>query len=176
MVGCSMVAEDLVQDTFVNWFKVERKNIDDAKAYLVSSVRNLSINYLKKKKEELFDNVVPNLPSLRINTDFSYLDIKEEIAESLTIMFKKLPPTERAVFLLKEVFNFDYSELPDIVGKKSENCRKLFSRAQQKLSEEKERFQVEQQKLSSFMTEFKQATLGEFEGLIASLKEDISLS
>ena len=53
IVGCSAVAEDLVQDTFLNWFKKERKEVNDAKAYLISSVRNLSLNHLKKKKDEL---------------------------------------------------------------------------------------------------------------------------
>ncbi|MEO9803658.1 MAG: sigma-70 family RNA polymerase sigma factor [Reichenbachiella sp.] len=175
IVGCSVIAEDLVQDTFLNWFKNERQEVKDAKAYLISSVRNLSLNHLKKKKDELFENLAPNLPSFSINTDISYLDIKHEIASSLAILLKKLAPAERAVFVLKEVFNFEYADLPGIVGKTSDNCRQLLSRAQQKLNQEKERFNLEPQKLSSLIGNFKKATLGEFEGLIKSLKEDIKV-
>ncbi|MDW3208485.1 MAG: sigma-70 family RNA polymerase sigma factor [Reichenbachiella sp.] len=175
IVGCSAIAEDMVQDTFLNWFKNERKEVKDAKAYLISSVRNLSINHLKKKKDELFENFTPNLPSFSINTDISYLDIKQEISESMAVLLKKLAPAERAVFVLKEVFNFDYSDLPAIIGKTSDNCRQLLSRAQQKLNQEKERFTLEPQKLSSLIGNFKKATLGEFEGLIKTLKEDIGM-
>ncbi|SMD34821.1 RNA polymerase sigma factor, sigma-70 family [Reichenbachiella faecimaris] len=173
IVGCSAIAEDMVQDTFLNWFKKERQEVKDAKAYLISSVRNLSINHLKKKKDELFENMTPNLPSFSINADISYLDIKQEISESLAVLLKKLAPAERAVFVLKEVFNFEYSDLPSIIGKTSDNCRQLLSRAQQKLNQEKERFALEPHKLSTLIGNFKKATLGEFEGLIKSLKEDI---
>lgn len=173
IVGCSAIAEDLVQDTFLNWFKNERQEVKDAKAYLISSVRNLSLNHLKKKKDELFENLAPNLPSFSINTDISYLDIKQEISSSLAVLLKKLAPAERAVFVLKELFNFEYADLPVIVGKTSDNCRQLLSRAQQKLNQEKERFTLEPQKLTSLIGNFKKATLGEFEGLIKNLKEDI---
>ena len=173
IVGCSVIAEDMVQDTFLNWFKIERKEVKDAKAYLISSVRNLSLNHLKKKKDELFENLTPNIPSFSLTTDFSYLDLKQEITESLAVLLKKLAPAERAVFVLKEVFNFEYADLPAIVGKTSDNCRQLLSRAQQKLNQEKERFSFEPQKLSSFMSTFKKATLGEFDELIKSLREDL---
>lgn len=173
IVGCSAIAEDMVQDTFFNWFKNERREVKDAKAYLISSVRNLSLNYLKKKKDELFENLAPNLPSFSISPDISYLDIKHEISDSMAVLMKKLAPAERAVFVLKEVFNFEYTDLSAIIGKTSDNCRQLLSRAQQKLTNEKERFNIEPNKLTSMITNFKKATLGEFEGLIKSLKEDI---
>ena len=173
IVGCTAIAEDMVQDTFFNWFKKERSSIEDTKAYLISSVRNLSLNHLKKKKTELLDSMTTNIPSFKTNVDYSYLDLKTEMVESLSVMFKKLPPADRAVFLLKEVFSFDYAELPDILDKTSDNCRQLFSRAQKKLAEEKERFAVDPQHLSSLMQDFKKATLGEFNDLIVRLKNDI---
>lgn len=175
IVGCSTIAEDMVQDTFLNWFKKERQEVKDAKAYLISSVRNLSLNHLKKKKDELFENLAPNLPSFGISADISYLDIRQEISDSMAVLLKKLAPAERAVFVLKEVFNFEYADLQAIIGKTSDNCRQILSRAQQKLSQEKERFALEPHKLSSLIGNFKKATLGEFDGLIKNLKEDISV-
>lgn len=171
IVGCSAIAEDLVQDTFLNWFKNERSEIKDTKAYLVSSIRNLSLNHLKKKKAELMENLTPNLPSF--NLDLSYLDVKQEVSDALSVLLKKLAPAERAVFVLKEVFNLEYSDLSEIVGKTSDNCRQLLNRAQQKLILEKERFSIEPHKLSILMTNFKRATLGELEGLVKNLTEEV---
>ena len=63
--------------------------------------------------------------------------------------------------------------MTDVLDKKSENCRQLFCRAQQKLTEEKERFTVDKDKIFKLAEEFKKATLGEFSDLIESLKKDI---
>lgn len=174
IVGCTAIAEDMVQDTFFNWFKNDRLDVKDAKAYLISSVRNLSLNHLKKKKDELIDSLTPNLSSFSITADISYLDIKQELMDALATLLKKLAPAERAVFVLRELFDFDYADLPAIIGKTSDNCRQLLSRAQQKLSEEKERFTLEPNKLSTMMSNFKKATLGEFEELISNLTDDIT--
>ncbi len=177
-VGCGHIAEDLVQDTFLNWLKVDNKKIVNVKAYLIKSVTNSCLNYLdsfKQKKEEFLDNLSPSIARFGIHPDFSNIDLKQEVTHALSLLFKKLAPTERAVFMLKGIFNFDYSELNDVLDKKSENCRQLFCRAQQKLAEEKERFTVDKDKMFKMAEEFKKATLGEFSDLIESLKKDISL-
>lgn len=176
-VGCGHVAEDLVQDTFLNWLKVDHNKVVNVKAYLIRSVTNSCINYLdsfKLKKEEFLDNLSPSMARFGIHPDFSSIDLKQEVTHALSLLFKKLAPAERAVFMLKGIFNFDYSELTDVLDKKSENCRQLFSRAQQKLTEEKERFTVDKDRMFKMAEEFKKATLGEFSDLIESLKKDIS--
>lgn len=175
MLGCKSTAEDMVQDTFFKCLKVDCSDIRDLKSYLIRSTTNTCLNYmkaLKTKKEDLLDNFSPNLAS--ISTDIHNFDIRCEITQALSQIFKKLPPSERAVFVLKEIFNFDYGDLTDILNKKSDNCRKLFSRAQTKLSDETERFQIDSIKLKSVVNNFKKATLGEFSGLIENLKADLS--
>jgi len=176
IVGCSATAEDMVQDTFVNWFKSEKQKVIDVKAYLTRSTTNICFNYLKsikQKKEEWIDQVSNSLPSLKFNPDFASLDIKCEITYAMAEVFKKLAPAERAVFVLKGIFNFDYSELTNILDKKAENCRQLFSRAQQRLNEEKVRFSLDQNRLIKAVTDFKNATLGEYADLIDGFKNDI---
>ncbi|UXP33433.1 sigma-70 family RNA polymerase sigma factor [Reichenbachiella agarivorans] len=176
MVGCRSTAEDLVQDTFLSWLKVDASKIQDVKSYLTRTVTNKCLNYLKsikQKKEELIDQVSPSLTSLSISPDFSNLDLKCEVTHALSLVFKKLAPSERAVFVLKELFNFDYSDLTTILGKKADNCRQILSRAQSKLSDETERFSVDVDKLRRTVIDFKNATLGEFSGLIDNLKSDI---
>jgi DNA-directed RNA polymerase specialized sigma24 family protein len=139
-------------------------------------VTNKCLNYLKsirQKKEDWIDQVQPSFSSLSIQPDFSSLDLKCEVTQALSQVFKKLAPTERAVFVLKEIFNFDYSDLTTILDKKSDNCRQIFSRAQQRLSEETDRFSIDVDKLKKTVLDFKNATLGEFSGLIDNLKSDI---
>ena len=178
MVGCAAVAEDMVQDTFFNWFKkIDHRKVIDVKAYLIKSITNSCINHLnsiKQKKEELVENFNPPIPHLKVMPDFSNLDIKTDVYNALAQLYKKLPPTERAVFVLKEIFNFEYGDLCDILDKKAENCRQLLSRAQKKLSEETERFQIDADRLKKAAADFKNAALGEFTGLIEGLQKDIS--
>jgi len=177
LVGCAATAEDMVQDTFVNWLKTEKIKVNDVKSYLTKSVTNTCFNYLssiKKKKEELMENV--NLPQLNFSPDFSSLDIKCEITEALATMIKKLAPSERAVFMLKGLFNIDYTEITSILGKTSDNCRQLFSRAQNRLSEDKSRFHLDTEHLKGLVVNFKKATLGEFSDLIDDLKKDITIT
>ena len=176
MVGSRTIAEDMVQDTFMNWLRVDQQKVLDVKAYLVRSITNTCLNYLdslKRKKEDLFDSINPMLNELKITPDFSNFDLKCELTQAISQLYKKLPPAERAVFVLKEVFNFDYSELQEIIGKKADNCRQLFCRAQIKLSEKKERFSLDADKLMKTVDDFKSATLGEFSNLIEGLKKDL---
>lgn len=178
LVGCTNVAEDLVHDTFLKFLKIDNKKISDTKAYLVRSVTNTCLNYLesiKQKKEEWLENFNPSLPAFNINPEFYQIDFKLELKTAIGHLFKKLPPAERAVFVLKELFNFDYSELTEILDQKSENCRQLFSRAHKNLAQSKERFSPDKDRLDSAVEQFKQATLGEFTSLIDGLKSDISL-
>ncbi|MCV9388336.1 sigma-70 family RNA polymerase sigma factor [Reichenbachiella ulvae] len=176
LVGCRSTAEDMVQETFFSWLKVDTSKIQDVKSYLTRTVTNKCLNYLKslkQKKEDWIENVQPSFSSLSINPDFSNLDLKCEVTHALSEVFKKLAPTERAVFVLKELFNFDYSDLTSILDKKADNCRQIFSRAQLRLSEEKDRFHIDVDKLKKTVVDFKNATLGEFSGLIENLKSDI---
>lgn len=172
-----IVAEDMVQDTFLNCLKVDHQKIQNTKAYLIRSVTNACFNYLdslKRKKEDLFENFSPVFSELKFIPDFSNIDIKSELKEAIIQLYKKLLPTERAVFVLKEVFNFDYSDLPNIIGKKVDNCRQLYCRAQQKLSKKKEISIVDTDNILQIMEDFKSASLGEFSNLIERFKKEIN--
>lgn len=171
MVGTVMDAEDMVQDTFLNWFKTEQKKVIDTKAYLIKSVTNSCLNHIKKigkKKESLLEAMdIIELPNF---------DIKNELSDAISVLFKKLEPTERAAFVLREVFNFEYHELTEIIDKKKENCRQLVCRAKEKLNQEKMRFNVSLESHNQFLDKFRSAcVLGEIGSLIENLKKDISI-
>ncbi|MDN5214163.1 sigma-70 family RNA polymerase sigma factor [Fulvivirgaceae bacterium BMA12] len=176
MVGTVMDAEDIVQDTFLKWLKTEQRKINNTKAYLIKSVTNTCINHinqLNKKKENLLDSI--NHPSFIDKIELPNFDFKNELSEAIGILLKKLEPSERAVFVLREIFNFDYTELTEILDKKKENCRQLLCRAKEKLNQEKDRFNVNLDVHTQFVDKFKGAcTFGEVGNFIENLKNDIS--
>jgi len=177
MVGTVMDAEDIVQDTFLKWLKAEKEKINNTKAYLIASVTNTCINHLKqlnKKKSRLFE--LFEHPSFIEKIELPNFDIKNELSVAVNVLLKKLEPAERAVFILKEIFNFDYIQLTEILDKKTENCRQILCRAKEKLNQEKSKFHVSIDTHSQFFEKFISAsTSGEIGAFIDNLKHDITL-
>lgn len=140
MVGSLQDAEDIVQDTFVKWLTIDHEKIENTKAYLIRTVTNNCINHLnsfRKKKSEYFSNL-KNSELLEKYREFEFprFDLENELSEALVLIHKKLEPVEKGIYLLREVFDFEYEDLQEIFGKKKENCRQLFSRAKEKLQQE----------------------------------------
>jgi RNA polymerase sigma factor (sigma-70 family) len=181
MLKCRADAEDLVQDTFVKWLSVDQEKIQNTKAYLIGAVTNTCINHLnslKKRKTEYFDNFQwPEFKNWFSAPDFSHLDIETELSAAFALVLNKLEPLERAVFLLKEVFNYDYEMLQELLGKKQDHCRQLMSRARKKLQAESGKFSTLLHKKSELFNSFKNTCyLGDENEFIALLKKDIALN
>ena len=177
MVKNLMDAEDIVQDTLLKYLSSNRQNIENVKAYLIRAVTNNSINHLKKLKqnaEELIDPLLHSEWLSSLDFDFYKIDIESELSQAMKVIMKKLEPSERAVFLFREVFSFDYSEIALIVEKKKDNCRQLFCRAQSKLQQEKEKFSLNidqhKQTFNSFLESCRE---GSFKNLMDSVKTEL---
>src|SRR3954468_20902828 len=115
LVRCKADAEDIVQDTFVKWLTIDQQKIENTKAYLIKAVTNNCLSHLealKKKKEEYIEsfNSIEFVQKLK-EVNFSHLDLDVELKNAFKVLQAKLQPLERAVFLLKEVFDFDYDSL-----------------------------------------------------------------
>lgn len=141
-------AEDIVQDTFLKWLSVEKEKIENTKAYLIRSVTNNCLNHLqslKRKKEEYLESI--QLPEMinkfKEHLDLSHIDFQVDMQSALKQIHSKLEPLERAVFLLREVFNFDYDALQEVLMKKKDHLRQLFSRAKKKLDEESSKINID---------------------------------
>lgn len=135
MVGSIQDAEDIVQDTFLRWLTIDHTKVKNTKAYLIRSVTNNCINHInsfKEKKKEYLDAV--KMPEFIDKLDISHLDFKQEMTAALAMLQKKLEPLEKAVFVLREGFDFDYEDLQLLFDKKKEYCRQLVSRAKRKLA------------------------------------------
>lgn len=177
LVRCKEDAEDIVQETFINWLSVEQENIQNVKAYLIRSVTNACLNHLnslKKKKEEYIDHMSDVFNRFK-ETNFSHLDLDVNLAAAMKVLHSKLEPLERAVFVLKEVFDFDYEELQHALDKKKDHCRQLLCRAKKKLSEGTSKIHFELPDTTRFMESFRKAC--DFDNAseyVAELKKDIT--
>jgi RNA polymerase sigma-70 factor (ECF subfamily) len=140
LVRCKADAEDIVQETFLKWLSIGPQKIENTKAYLIKAVTNNCLSHLqslKKKKEEYFDNIhISELIHKFKETNFSHLDLDVNLKAAFKILYTKLEPLERTVFLLKEAFDVDYDALQVQFDKKKDHLRQLVCRAKKKLREE----------------------------------------
>ncbi|MTI20500.1 sigma-70 family RNA polymerase sigma factor [Fulvivirga sp. RKSG066] len=176
MVGSLADAEDIVQDTLMKWLTIDTKKINNTKAYLITSVKNNCLNHIEKIKrtrDECLQNLNPaDLIDWYKEKEFFNFDLDNEVSAALTVLHKKLEPIERGIFVLRELFDFDYDELQSIFDKKKDNCRKLLSRAKEKLSQETSKENVTDQ---SFFSSFKKAcNIGPTHDFIDKVKKEIS--
>ena len=177
MVGSWEDAQDIVQDTFEKWLTIDQEKIQNTKAYLIRTVTNNCINHLnsfKKKKGEYLSQL-KNLEILEKYREFEFprFDLENELSEALAVIHKKLEPVEKGIYLLREVFDFDYEELQKIFGKKKDNCRQLFFRAKEKLMQDNQQTTAQKDQYFQFFDSFKKAcSFGNFTDFIAQLTQD----
>lgn len=180
MLGNVEAAEDIVQDTFLKWMQMETHDVRYTKAYLVKTVTNKCINYLDSARLKREQYVGMWLPEPLINYDANKTHAKVESYHALSIgilvLLEKLTAQERAIFLLKEVFAYDYYELAGLFDKTEDNCRQIFKRAKDNLGKDARRFDVDLKVHEKMLNKFLSAvTGGGVEHLIDLLKEDIVL-
>lgn len=172
-------AEDVVQETFLKWLTIDSEKIENTKAYLIKAVTNNCLNHinsLRKKKEEYLDsiNVSEFIHRFKEN-NFSHLDLEADLAKAFRVIQAKLEPLERAVYLLKEVFDFDYEALQEALDKKKDHCRQLVCRAKKKLSDQTSKMHFDLPDATQLMASFRKACdMGNAAEFVQDLKKDIS--
>lgn len=137
MLGRVSEAEDIVQDVWLRWSRQDAAAIQSAKAWLVSATTRLCIDQLRSARRQREDYYGVWLPEPLMATPEMSPDTAAEFADSLTmafmLMLESLGPDERAVFLLREVFDYEYAEVAAIAGKTEANCRQIVRRAKAQL-------------------------------------------
>ena len=179
MLGTLADAEDVVQDTYLKWLSVDQSKIKNAKAYLIKAVTNNCLNHLealKRKKEEYLEHIqLSELMEARIDLDLSRLDLSHELTAALEVVQKKLQPLEGAVFILREVFDFDYEDIQYLFDKKKDHCRQIYSRAKDKLNQKTNEMKPEINLPANFLQNFKTGcSLGVPTEFINSFKQQIA--
>ncbi|HLZ85777.1 MAG TPA: RNA polymerase sigma factor SigJ [Puia sp.] len=180
MLGNIDAAEDIVQDVFVKWMETETEAVKNRKAFLVRMVTNASINHLtsaRARREKYVGIWLPEpLPDSGTPAFITRIESYHALSIGLLVLLEKLTPQERAIFLLKEIFSYDYDELAEIFGKTTDNCRQILKRAKEHLGKDTRRFKVDMKVHERILSNFLEAvTAGSMEELIHLLKEDILL-
>jgi RNA polymerase sigma-70 factor (ECF subfamily) len=139
MLGSVAEAEDLVQETYLRWQRQDHAEIETPKAWLVATLTRLGIDQLRSAKHRREEYVGVWLPEPVVDDAAPAPDEAAALADSLGMAFlfmlETLEPVVRAVFLLREAFDYDYTEIARIVGKSEASCRQMVSRAKSHLAQ-----------------------------------------
>lgn len=180
MVSSVSEAEDIVQEAFLRWHQVAQDGteIESPKAFLSTVVTRLSIDHLRSARMRRERYVGQWLPEPLLTDTVPDASEHAEIADSLSMAFlillESLSPVERAVFLLHDVFGYDYDEIARIVEKSEPNCRQLAVRARRRIEERRPRFEASRSKQQALaQTFFAAVERGDTSGLIQLLANDV---
>ncbi|MEG3939593.1 RNA polymerase sigma-70 factor [Microcoleus sp. S36b_A3] len=179
MLGTVTDAEDMVQETFLRWQQTASETVRSAKTYLATIITRLCIDHLRSARVQREQYVGTWLPEPMLTQQSENSTDLMELADSLSIAFltvmERLSPIERAVFLLRDVFDYDYDEIAQMVGKSSTNCRQILRRAKQHLADQRPRFPVSRPQQEQITAQFLDAsTKGDLQELLLLLAKDVT--
>ncbi|MEM5456522.1 RNA polymerase sigma-70 factor [Paraburkholderia phytofirmans] len=180
MLGSVAEAEDIVQEVWLRWHATAREAIDNAEAWLVSVTTRMSIDRLRAAKIQREHYAGIWLPEPQM-TDFpatpeEATERADDVSVAFLALLERLTPEARAAFLLREVFDADYDEVAQAIGKTEAACRQLVSRAKTQLRDDRPRYVVPRETHLRLLGTFAQALQhGDFHAINALLAEDATL-
>lgn len=146
MLGTRSDAEDVVQDAYLRWHQSATKDIQSPVAFLVTITTRLCLDRLRELKQEREQYIGPWLPEPIVDEHVPSPEMQCELADEVSVAFlavlERLGSAERAAFLLREVFDYDYPEVAKVVGKSESACRQLIHRSRTRLQDSHARFAV----------------------------------
>lgn len=180
MTGSVADAEDIVSEAYLRLGRAEASGteIGSLKAYAMSIVSRLSIDHLRSARVRRETYVGPWLPEPLLATDDTPEVERVELADTLSMAFlvllETLTPAERAVFLLREVFEFDYPQIARLVGRTETHCRQLLVRARRHVDDRRPRFDADDRHRRQLADRFFTALEdGDLEPLVTLLAADV---
>ena len=180
MLGSLTEAEDMVQEVWLRWQTQDVAGIQSPRAWLRSAMKRLCIDQLRSARHQREDHYGVLIPEPSLATTDLERDISAEREDSLTMAFtliqETLKPVERAVFLLREVFDYDYADTAAIVGKAEANCRQIVRRAKAQLLANTTPPSQPNEQARQLVEQFVFATAtGNMEDLLAMVRETVPL-
>ncbi|GAB3405223.1 sigma-70 family RNA polymerase sigma factor family protein [Flindersiella endophytica] len=171
-------AEDVVQDAWLRWREVEHEGVDSPRAYLVQVTTRLSIDRLRRaqtRHETYVGEWLPE-PALTEPDVADSVALSESVSLAMLVVLEALSPLERAVFVLREAFDFSYAEIASMLDRSEPAVRQLAKRARAHVDERKTRFEADREAqrraTQGFLTA---AANGEIESLLKLLAPDVEL-
>ena len=180
MLGSVAEAEEVVQDAWLRWHEADKASFDSAEAWLVTVVTRLSIDRLRSAKVHREHYIGPWMPEPTLtgspDTPEETLERADNISVAFLAVLERLAPEARAAFLMREVFDADYDEIAQTLGKSEAACRQLVHRAKTQVQEARPRFQVSRETHQRLLRAFADAAArGSMQDLKALMAEDIEL-
>ncbi len=188
MLGSVADAEDMLQETFIRWQQAREEQVRSPRAFLVTIASRLCINQLQSARVQREEYVGQWLPEPIVtgpgSDPLELVRVDESLSMAFLVMLERLTPVERAVFLLREVFEYEYSEIAAVLGESEANCRQeseancrqILHRAKAHVSKMRPRFKTSQREKDDLLERFLKASRGgDMEGLVALLASDVVL-
>jgi RNA polymerase sigma-70 factor (TIGR02957 family) len=178
LLGSAADAEDVVQDAWFKWSAADRTRVSDPKAYLARVVSNLAVDRLRSTRHQRETYVGPWLPEPILTESDASEDVAvaESVSVAMLVVLETLSPLERAVFVLKEVFDFSYAEIADAVDRSESAVRQAAHRARNHIQARRPRFETDRNKKRAVTERFFAATTGgDINALMELLAPDVTL-
>ena len=178
MLGSASEAEDVVQEAYLRWAAIPDGTADNPRAYLTTAVVRLCLDQLRSARARRENYVGEWLPEPVTSDPLEDGAAAAELADSLSlaflVMLEELTPLERAAFLLREVFQFDYEEVGAMLGRSAPACRQLVARGKRHVAERRIRFDADRRRSNTVATQFLTAcATGDLQGVLSLLAEDV---
>jgi RNA polymerase sigma-70 factor (ECF subfamily) len=178
ILGSATESDDVLQDSYLRWAEVDLSSVRDTKSYLAQLVTRQALNALRASARRREDYVGPWLPEpLLLDEADPEADVvlAESVSMAMLVVLETLSPDERAVFVLREVFAFDYDEIASAVGKSAAAARQIAHRAREHVQARRKRFEpVDPQQSEQITAQFLAAAAsGDVDSLIGMLAPDV---
>ncbi|MFJ1564047.1 RNA polymerase sigma-70 factor [Streptomyces erythrochromogenes] len=178
MLGSAADAEDVLQETWLRWVEVDLEQVRDRRAYLVRITTRQALNRLRamsRRKEAYVGSWLPE-PLLTAPDVAEDAELAESVSMALMLVLETLSPTERAVFVLREVFDVGYEEIAAAVGKSAAAVRQIAHRARKHVDARRPRQAVSAAQTRAALESFRGALeSGDPQDLLAVLAPDVVL-
>jgi RNA polymerase sigma-70 factor (ECF subfamily) len=178
MLGSAADAEDVLQETWLRWHEVDQAGVRDQRAYLVRITTRLSLNRMRTAARRREQYVGPWLPEPLLTTPDVAEDVElaDSVSMAMLLVLETLAPIERAVFVLREVFDVSHDEIAAAVDKSPAAVRQIASRARAHVQERRPRADVTPSERDEVIARFLGATAtGDLQGLMDVLAPDVVL-
>ena len=161
MLGRVALAEDAVQETFLRWQNQDIMQIRLPKAWLSKVVSRICLDEIKSARNRREQYIGPDLPepllAEKSDSPEEALELAESLSMALLVVIDRLTPVQRAIFLLREVFDYDYASISSIIDRSESNCRKIAQRARSVVREKRPEFDKNSNEQSHLVRRFVEA-------------------
>jgi RNA polymerase sigma-70 factor (ECF subfamily) len=176
MLGSASEAEDVLQDAWLRARQDESADVRSPRAYLTTIVTRLCIDHLRSAERTRMVYPGPWLPEPLAESNQESVELASSMTTAFLVLLEQLAPIERAVFLLREVFELDFDDIARSVDKSEANTRQILTRARRRLRESRPRFTASRHESETVVQRFRDACVtGNLQELLAVLHADAEL-